>query len=204
MALPKLPAVAIALLLAAGGLASCGGDDSSGQGSGQDVPEGAVAVVGDTEITRAELQDRVAALRRVQKASSSGGQQVSGAKALQQQALSTLLLAAALEQEAKERGVEVSDAEVQKTWDSVAAKQFKNKKQLQRFLGGQSEQDVLDQLRLQALNERVLANVSEQAGGGKKGEKAAAEFQKEFQQRWREKTSCGEGQQAATMCGDEN
>lgn len=200
MALSKLPAVAIALLLAAGGLASCGGDDSSGQ----DVPEGSVAVVGDTEITRAELQDRIAALRRVQKASSSGGQQVAGAKALQQQALSTLLLAAALEQEAKERGVEVSDAEVRKTWDSVAAKQFKNKKQLQRFLGGQSEQDVLDQLRLQALNERVLANVSEQAGGGKKGERAAREFQKEFQQRWREKTSCGEGQQAAALCGDEN
>lgn len=200
MVLSKVLALALAALLAVVGLAACGGDDSSGQ----EVPEGSVAVVGDTEITRAELQDRVAALRRVQKASSTGGQKVSGAEALRQQALSTLLLAAALEQEAKERGVEVSDAEVQKTWDSVAAKQFKNKKQLQRFLGGQSEQDVLDQLRLQALNERVLANVSEQAGGGKKGEKAARAFQKEFQQRWSEKTSCGEGQQTATLCGDGN
>lgn len=202
MALSKLPAVAIALLLVAGVVSACGGDDSS---SGQDVPDGSVAVVGDTEITRAELRDRVAALRRVQKASATGEQQAStDAKALEQQALSTLLLAAALEQEAKERGVEVSDAEVRKTWEQVTAKQFKNAKQLRRFLRGQSEQDVLDQLRLQALNERILADVSDDAGGGKKGAKAARDFQKEFQERWREKTSCGEGQQAAAMCADGN
>jgi hypothetical protein len=198
MVLSKLLTVTIVALLAGGGLAACGGGDSS-----NDVPEGSVAIVGDTEITRAELQDRVAALRRVQKASGGSGQQVStSAKALKEQALSTLLLAAALEQEAKERGVEVSDAEVRKTWDGVAAKQFKNKKQLQRFLGGQSEQDILDQLRLQALNERVLADVSEEAGGGKKGARAAQEFQKKFQQRWREKTTCGESGQSSAMCGD--
>ena len=121
-----------------------------------------------------------------------------------QVALSTLLLAAALEQEAKARGVEVSDAEVRKTWRGVAARQFKNKQQLRRFLGGQTVRDVLDQLRLQALNERVLADVSKQAGGGKEGKKAAKEFQEEFQRRWREKTACGKGQQNAALCGDED
>lgn len=141
-------------------------------------------------------------MRRVQKASGNGEQQVStSAKVLQERALSTLLLAAALEQEAETRGVEVTDAEVRNTWDGVAAKQFKNKKQLQRFLGGQSEQDILDQLRLQTLNERILADVSDEAGGGKEGAKAARQFQKEFQQRWREKTTCGESQQSSALCG---
>jgi hypothetical protein len=201
MALSKVLTVMIAVLLATWGLAACGGDDGD-DSSDRDVPQGSVAVVGDAEITRADLQERVAALRRVQKASGGGEQQAStSAKVLKEQALSTLLLAAALEQEAETRGVEVTDAEVRKTWDGVAAKQFKNKKQLQRFLGGQSEQDILDQLRLQALNERVLADVSEEAGGGKEGAKAATQFQKKFQQRWREKTTCGKSQQASAMCG---
>jgi hypothetical protein len=201
MALSKVLTVTIAVLLATGGLAACGGDDGD-DSSDRDVPQGSVAIVGDAEITRADLQERVAALRRVQKASGGGEQQAStSAKVLKEQALSTLLLAAALEQEAETRGVEVTDAEVRKTWDGVAAKQFKNKKQLQRFLGGQSEQDILDQLRLQALNERVLADVSEEAGGGKEGAKAATQFQKKFQQRWREKTTCGESQQSSAMCG---
>jgi hypothetical protein len=193
-------ATAAALALAAYGLAACGGDDDGDSPQSSDVPDNAVAVVGDTEVTKEQLADRVATLRRAQpKAAKSGGeaQAKQVQQQLEQQALSTLLLAAALEQEAADRGVEVSNAEVRQRWNAAVKEQFKSKKALQRFLGGQSRQDIIDQLRLQTLSERIHTQISEQAGGGKKGAKAVAEFQKDFQKRWQDRTACGEGQAAA-------
>lgn len=136
----------------------------------------------------------MAALRRAQpKQSKQVDKQSNAASAqLQQQALSTLLFAEATEQEAAERDIEVSEAEVLERWESVADAQFKTKKALRRFLGGQTEEDLLAQLRLQTLTERIHEQVSEEAGGGKKGARAIEEFQKDFQERWRERTGCSE------------
>jgi ATP-dependent DNA ligase len=192
-------ATTAALVLATGGLAACGGDDGDSPRA-EDVPETAVAVVGETEVTKDQLADRVAALRRAQPktAKSGGAAQAKQVRAqLEQQALSGLLLAAALEQEAADRGVEVSNAEVRQRWSAAAKDQFKSRKALRRFLGGQSRQDVIDQLRLQTLSERIHEQISEQAGGGKKGAKAVAEFQKDFQKRWQDRTACRDGQSAA-------
>jgi hypothetical protein len=109
----------------------------------------------------------------------------------------------ALEQEAADRDIEVSDAEVRQRWESASQGQFKTKKALRRFLGGQTEQDLLDQLRLQVLTERIHEQVGEQAGGGKKGAKAVREFQKDFQKRWQNRTACREGY-AAAGCADDD
>ncbi|HEX2161259.1 MAG TPA: SurA N-terminal domain-containing protein [Thermoleophilaceae bacterium] len=200
----------VLLALAAG----CSSDDDNGgnRPSSEDVPSGAVAKVGDVEISEADLDRQVEALARAQRGSGSAasdGSAPGGASSgdadggpsaeeqlreqLEAQALATLLQRQALEQEAKDRGIEVTDAEVRQRWEAASRGQFKTKKALRRFLGGQTEQDLLDQLRLQVLTERIHEQVSEEAGGGKQGAKAVARFQKEFQQRWQDRTACREG-----------
>jgi hypothetical protein len=179
---------------------ACGGDDDGGGGSG-DVPSGAVAKVGDVEISEQDLDSQVAALARAQRGSSKEDKpspQVR--KQFESQALSTLLQREALEQEAEDRDIEVTDAEVRERWEVASQGQFKTKKALRRFLGGQTEDDLLAQLRLQVLTERIHEQVAEKAGGGKKGAKAVQEFQQDFQKRWADRTACRDGY-AAAGCG---
>jgi hypothetical protein len=212
-------------VLAAGllalGVGACSGDDDEGGGSG-DVPSGAVATVGDVEISEGDLNEQVEALSRAQRgsgdagSSGGGGSPSNGAgdsdgddqvadqmrEQLESQALSTLLMREALEQEAADRDIEVADAEVRERWEAASEGQFKTKKALRRFLGGQTEEDLLDQLRLQVLTERIHEQVAEQAGGGKQGAKAVREFQKDFQKRWQDRTACRDGFTAAGCADD--
>jgi len=185
--------LAVALVTAVG---ACG-DDGDSEPS---VPDDAVAVVGEQQVSKQEFDARVDALRRAQPAR---GQAERGAKdpatrkqlerQLRTQALSLLLLTAALEQEAAERGVVATTGEARERWKSVAARQFPTRRALRRFLGGQSEADAIEQLRLQMLSERMHIQVSEQAGGGPAGQRAVQRFQREFRQRWQEQTACGDG-----------
>jgi hypothetical protein len=207
----RLAALLAAALLAMLAVACGDGDDGGGSG---DVPSGAVATVGDAEISDQELDEQVAALARAQRgvartaaASPGAGSNGSGSqggepspqlrKQLEIQALSMLLMREALEQEAADRDIVVTDAEVRDRWNAAKQGQFKTRRALRRFLGGQTEQDLLDQLRLQALSERIHAQVSEQAGGGKQGAKAVQQFQKDFQKRWQDRTACRDGLNAA-------
>jgi len=202
----------LAVLLAAALLAApagCGDDGDSP--SSDDVPSGAVATVGETEISEAELDEQVDALVRAQRGS--GGNDDSAADAppssqqreqLESQALSTLLQRQALEQEAADREIEVTPAEVRQRWEAASRGQFKTRKALRRFLGGQTERDLLAQLRLQVLAERVHQQVSEEAGGGKDGAKAVKQFQKDFQQRWSNRTACADGYTAAACAAGDS
>jgi hypothetical protein len=218
----RLVALLVAALLMLG-VAACGGGDDDGGGSG-DVPSGAVATVGDVEISEDELDTQVDALARARRGNAAGRRSPAsggsdddddggGATAddvqpevrrqLESQALSTLLVRQALEQEAADRDIEVTDAEVRKRWEAASQGQFKTEKALRRFLGGQTEDDLLDQLRLQVLTERIHEQVAEKAGGGKKGIKAIKEFQKDFQARWQDRTACRDGFTAAGCAGDD-
>lgn len=200
-----LAATGLALVLALG---ACGGNDSSNE---------QVAVVGDAEIQRGEVDERVDALRRAQRDAASerfGGADpatadsgspsqpsVSSRKALEQQAIAQLMVDAAIEQEAKRRGIEVTDAEVKARWDMSVGKQFRNEKALRKFLGGQTEEEALHQLRLQLLNQRIFDQVAEQAGGGKRGARAVKRFQRQFERRWRKQTKCSDSAaRAAGLC----
>jgi FKBP-type peptidyl-prolyl cis-trans isomerase (trigger factor) len=206
----RLALLLAALVLLAPAATACGDDDGDSPSSG-DVPSGAVAKVGDAEISEEALDEQVDALARAQRGGPSGGGSSNGdaddeaarqeREQLESQALSTLLMREALEQEAADRDIEVSDAEVRQRWESASQGQFKTKKALRSFLGGQTEQDLLDQLRLQVLTERIHEQVGEQAGGGKKGAKAVREFQKDFQKRWQNRTACRDGYTAAA-CAD--
>jgi hypothetical protein len=138
-------ALAVAVLLAA-----CG-DDSSNSTSGDDLPPGVVATVGDREITGADLR---AAKARVRRSLSGDGQQA-GSGQLEQQAIASLLEEAALEQEARKLGIEVRRAEVAKRWRDVARRQFASERARKRFLGRQTVDDVVRSLRVQELKQRI-------------------------------------------------
>jgi SurA N-terminal domain len=197
--------VALLALVLALGAAACGGDDGAGGGgdgnggdggaSAADVPGGAVATVGDEEITEEQLDTRVTALRRSQPKGAKPSREQ-----LEQQALAALLQAAWLEQEAKERDVRVSNAAIERRWTRAAEAQFPNERALRRFLGGQTKRDLLYQLRLQALTERIHQQIREEAGEGN-GDKAVEEFQREFQKRWQDRTGCREGY-VVSGCGN--
>lgn len=184
--------IALAALLALGLLtAGCGGDDSSSSGDGDD----AVAVVGGEQVTKEDLDSQLDALVRAR--SRSGGTQPTREQ-LEHQALTTLLQAEWLEQEAERRGIEVDMAELRRRWRAAAAQQFANEKQLRRFLGAQTEQDVLRQLRLQELTERIHEHIGANAKGSPK--KAVKRFQRRFLERVRKASACGEGYDAVG-CG---
>jgi parvulin-like peptidyl-prolyl isomerase len=198
----RLLALLAAALLALGAAACGGGDDEGGGGgaeSSADVPSGAVATVGGAEIRKNQLDAQVAALVRAQRG---GGDKLTPAvrRQLEAQALSTLLMRRALEQEAADRDVRVRRAEVRKRWKTISRSQFKTKKALRRFLGGQTERDLIDQLRLQTLTERIHEDVRKEAGGGKEGAKAVKDFQADFQKRLQERTACRQAYAAAAGC----
>lgn len=183
------------------GIVGCG-DDDNGKPQAEDIPSGAVAVIGEREVSKAALDRQTAMMSREQRRSSGRAPTAAERKLVASQALSMLLQREAIEQEAAERGIEVSRAEVRRTWVATARRQFKTKRMLRRFLHGQTVADILVQLRLQALSERVHRQVSQDAGGGKEGKKAVKEFQKDFQKRWQDKTTCS-GSYTALGCSDD-
>ena len=189
----------VAALLAVLAIGCGGGDDGGDKPQAEDVPSGAVAVVGETEVPKTALDRQIAMLVRQQRRANGKAPTAAEREQIASQALAQLLQREAIEQEAAERGVKVSKAEVRRTWNSTAKRQFKTKKALRQFLGGQRVADILVQLRLQVLSERIAEQVSKEAGGGKEGAKAVKEFQKDFQQRWQDKTACS-GDYAAPGC----
>jgi hypothetical protein len=177
-------AASVATLALALGLTACG-DDGGGDGnapSASDIPAGAVAVVGEQRISKSQIDRRVTVLARAQ--SGRKGQARVPREQLRHQAMSTLIQQTAYEQEAKERGIAVTDAEVRKRF-APARRRFKSKAAFRRFLGGSSKADLLAQLRLQLLAERIGEDVRNDGGNPK-------DFMKDFQKRWTDRTVCAE------------
>jgi SurA N-terminal domain len=173
-----------------------GGDGNGSSGSSADLPSNVVATVGDQEITKAELRRRVAALERAQPRLVGRAAR----KGLQQQAVTVLLQQAWLEQEAAEQGVEVTNAQVRRRWEDASKDQFKTKQALRQFLGRQKLADLLFQLRIQALTEAVSAEAIGDRTG-KDAAKASADFQTDFQERWKDETTCADAQMVP-LCGN--
>ncbi|HEX2070744.1 MAG TPA: SurA N-terminal domain-containing protein [Thermoleophilaceae bacterium] len=186
---PSYPRLLVTGLALAAGLAACGGGDDETVKS-SDVPNEAVAVVGDAKVSRGALEERVEMLRRARPAGSADGPRPA-TRQIAQEALSALVLEEALTQEAEDRGIEVTDAELQQQWSSIKA-QHRGEAALRRYLGGRTKEALLDEIRVQLLTQRIQADVKEKAGGGVKGDRAVYEFQEEFAKRWRDRTACTE------------
>ena len=149
-------ALAIALLAGlALALGACGGDD-------EDSPEISERVV-DTaraqNVSEAQLTTRVEALRRATPDDSGTPD-----SQLQRQAVDDLIRARRLERAARERGIAVSNAEVRTRWEDSVRDQFPTKEALDRFLGDQTVDDVIYQLRLQELSSRIHDRIRRRVG----------------------------------------
>lgn len=164
-----------------------GGDDDPRPVDASAIPEGAVAIVGDEPITMERLERRLAAVRRSRRPDSRRTR-----LQLRQQALTTLLQQAALEQELEQAGLRVTDAEVRERFDRARG-QFRSRRAYRRFLGNQTTADLLFQLRMQVLAEKVGAAARE--AGEEPGR-----FATELQRRWADRTACREGYTSA-LCG---
>lgn len=82
------------------------------------------------------------------------------------QALSLLIQAVWFEGAAKDLGITVTDAQVQRTLDETKRQQFPRRGDYERFLqqSGMTERDVLFRLRVQELPARITEKVQRQAG----------------------------------------
>lgn len=179
--------VTVTLAALAFALAACGGDDG-GEPEASDVPDGAVAVVGDEEISADRLRREFAALQRAQ------SRNAKPARAqLENQALSQLLLRESIAREAAQLDVEVTAAEVRRRF-AAAKRQFPSKRAYRRFLGKQSEADLRRQLHDQMLTEAVLEQI---AGEGGDQTKAL----RRLQRKWSAETACAEGN-LVSGCGN--
>lgn len=183
---PSLACVSTALVLACG-LAACGdgdGDDEPVDASA--IPAGSVAVVGDQTVTARQLDRRIRAVRRSQR-----GDNRQSREQLRSQALTMLLQQAALEQETDRAGREVTDVEVRRRFDQARSR-FPDRRSYKRFLGDQTTSDVLFQIRMQLLGEKA----GEMADAGAD----PADFARQMQQRWSDRTACRAGY-SSPLCG---
>jgi hypothetical protein len=175
-------------IVAAIALLGCGDDGES------ELSTNAVARVGDETIDKDDLERQVKTLRRADDAPDGPAERQAAAaqrEQLERQALAVLVQTASIEQEAEERGIRVSDAEVRERWRNAIAGQFRDDESLRRFLGGQTAHDMIRQLRLQVLSEAIEDDVREQAEPGE-GAAAVRRFREEFGQSWSDRTTCRE------------
>jgi len=181
-----------AALAATATIAACGeGDDGNGDSGPTvgDIPAGAVAIVGDEVVTKRELDRRLMAVRRSQ--GQTGSQ---SADNLRLQAMAALLQQVALEREAEDLDVRVTDREVGRLV-ARARRQFDRPRDFRQFLGRQTERDLARQLRIQALAEKLEDRARSDGADPE-------ELIVDIERRWRERTVCRAGY-VVPACGNE-
>jgi foldase protein PrsA len=146
--------VAAVLALA---LAGCGGSES--------VPGDAVAVVDGTEISRAELDALVDQAKKSYAAKDQEFPKVGSPEyqQVQQQYVAFLVQKAQFEQQAEELGIEVTDADVEKTREQLKKDRFDgNEQKLKDALeqNGLSEEAFRETLRVSVLSDKIFKAVT--------------------------------------------
>ncbi len=165
--LVALLALAGALLAAAcGGSGSGGGETSDGPATtAQEVPENAVAIVAGTPILKTAFDRFFAQAETALEAQGSDFPAVGTPEyeQLKQEAVDLLVRRAIFEQEAKARGITVTDEEASARLDELKQQYYegdeaKFQQELEQF--GLSEEDVLADLRTKLLYEKLFADVT--------------------------------------------
>lgn len=181
--------IVVGLLFATGVI---GGDDSDELSDGQvalvsDVPDGA------GEITQ---EDFDAAFTQTWKG---GGLQEAPAKddpvyeQVRDAAINTILDKAWLAGEAAEQGVTASDTEIDDQLATIKKDQFSEKGSYEKYLkdSGISEDEVLEQVKLQVLSNKIQEKISGDAKPADQ-QKLMTDFTTEFQKRWTARTTCAD------------
>jgi parvulin-like peptidyl-prolyl isomerase len=154
---------ALAAVLAALLLAGCGGSEDN---SSEDVPNDAVALVGDQEISKEQFEALIAQARASAKQQKRSFPQAGTPeyKNLQNQGLEYLIRREQFEQKAEELDVEISDKQVEERLEQLK-KQFyggddkKFKASLKKLL--LTEEQVKNDVRAQLLEEQLFKKVTE-------------------------------------------
>jgi foldase protein PrsA len=148
-------------LVAALALAACGGGGSSSQ----DVPEGAIAVVGDKTITKVQFDQLIEA----QKKSAEAKKQTFPAvgtpeyEAVKATVVKGLVEEREWELEGESMGIKVSDDEVAKQLVQLKQQFFQGdeqKYQAELVKQGLTDQQVRDELRIRVLSNKIFAAVT--------------------------------------------
>ncbi len=147
-------ATALAVAAAALALAACGDNDEP-----PEISERVVETARTQNVSEDQLSARLDALRRATPDESNTPD-----SQLQQQAVDDVVRAQRLERAARKRGIAVTDAEVRARWEASASEQFPTKDDLERFLGDQTVEDVVYQLRLQELRSRIHDQIRRKVG----------------------------------------
>jgi foldase protein PrsA len=148
-------------LVAALALAACGGGGSSSE----DVPEGAIAVVGDKTVTKAQFDQLIEA----QKKSAEAKKQTFPAvgtpeyEAVKAAVVKGLVEEREWELEGESMGIKVSDDEVAKQLVQLKQQFFQGDEQKYRaelVKQGLTDQQVRDELRIRVLSNKIFAAVT--------------------------------------------
>ena len=168
--MPRLRLLALPLLLALVlAAAACGGGGGSG-GSGSDggavqVPDGAVAVVAGTPVTKADFdklfKQTEAAYKSQQREFPAAGSPEY--ETLKSRTVSFLVQRAEFEKEAQSLGITVTDADVQKKLDELkqqfyAGDESKYQAELKKY--GLTDPDVRENLRASLLSQKIFDKVT--------------------------------------------
>src|SRR5262245_48377987 len=137
------------------------------QGIGDaNVPDDSVAVVDGNDITKAEFDralDQAAKRQGLQQVPTPDSPQY---QAVRDQALGDLFDIAWIQGEADDRGISVSDREVQQKLAQVKQQSFKTEADYQKFLqqSGFNQDDVNLRIELQLLSQKIQEEVQKSAG----------------------------------------
>jgi foldase protein PrsA len=154
-----LPAVSLAALA----LAACGGDEAP---SAQDVPADAIALMGDTEIPRAEFDSLMERAERSYKSQERPFPKAGTPEyqELKERAVAFLVQRYRFRAEAEELGIEASDQDVTKELEKIKRENFAgDEKEFQAALRreGLTEEQARVEVRDRIIQERLYERVTE-------------------------------------------
>lgn len=154
---------ALAAVLLALALTACGGGDE--ESSAEDVPEGAIAVVGDKEVARADYERLLAQAEKTFKAREQDFPATGTPEfeQLRQAIVRSLIEQKQFEVGAAELGIEVTDEEVDKRLEELKKQFFDgDEKKYQEELEkqGLTEEQVREDVRSRVLSEKIFEEVT--------------------------------------------
>lgn len=211
-----LGGVALAVVLVAAAivvLVVTGGDDESAEPVAEvtvdEIPEGSVALVvevDDGEVTQEDFDvafDRIALQGGLKKPPSPEDPEY---ETVRDQTISDLLTQLWIRGEAAERGVTITDTEIEDRLDEIVKQNFKDANEFEEFASEQgfcTEEElaqgrpedcegVLDQVEVMLFAERIQEELVDPEAEPAVQQEAATEFEEEFVERWRLRTACAE------------
>lgn len=130
-----------------------------------DVPDDAVAVVDGTAISRTDFDAALAQAATQQGLDAPPPADDPQYEALAEQALNTVLDSAWIKGEGAERGIEVSDREIQQEFEQTKSENFKTEKEYQDFLkqSGFTQEDIDERVELQIISTKIQDEINADA-----------------------------------------